>query len=368
MKVIMTGGGTGGHVNPALAIASIIEKNIPDVEISYVGTPNGIENKLVPSKYPMYHVNIQGLRRSLSLSNIKTAYLTMTSFGKAKKLLRRLSPDLVVGTGGYVSWPVVRAAAALGIPCALHECNAVPGLAVRMLEKKADVIFTNFRESSEALPKAKKVVWTGTPVRAEIHSLNKDEAKKSLEYDKYDKVILSFGGSLGADTLNREALSLMEKVAAKNENILYVHAAGARNYPKLLEDFNARGLDKYENIKLYEYIFDMPLQLAAADIVICRSGAMTLCELAAAGKASILIPSPNVTDDQQTKNAALFEKAGAAVMIKESDLADGKLASVLEELVENKEKLASMEKTARTFDMPDCEKIIFTELEAIMKK
>lgn len=368
MKFILSGGGTGGHVNPALAIGSAIEKNFEGAEIHYVGTPSGIENKLVPARYPMHHINIKGLKRSLSISNIKTAYLTVTSFGKAKKLLKELRPDGVVGTGGYVCFPVCAAAASMGIPCFLHESNAVPGFAVKMLEKKADVIFVNFEKTAEKLQNSKKTVHVGTPVKDVFYTLNKESAKKELGVSDYDKVVLSFGGSLGAAAVNRQVLELMERYGKEHPEVLFLHATGARGKDAFEEAFKNKGLSSYKNLRFYEYIYDMPVHMAAADLVICRSGAMTLSELAVMGKAAVLIPSPNVTDDQQTKNARLLSEKGAAVLLPESELTNGRLEKEISALLEDPAVLSKMEEQVKQFAAPDVEKRIVSEMKRVIEE
>lgn len=358
MKLVLSGGGTGGHVNPALAIASAMEdygeKKGEPVEVFYVGTSKGIENKLVPKKYPMYHVEIQGLRRSLSPANLKTLYLTVRSLGKAKKLLRSLRPDLVVGTGGYVCYPVARAAAALGIPCALHESNAVPGFAVRMLEKKADMIFVNFEKTKELLPGARCTVYAGTPVRREFLSPALSEARKTLDpAGKYRRIVVSFGGSLGAKRLNEEILALMEGYGREHPDVLFLHGCGSRYYKETEEKFRALGLSGYPNLQLREYLFDMATALAGADLAICRSGAMTLSELAELKKPAILIPSPNVTGDQQTKNARLLADAGAALLRTESELTEGRLCEDVAELLSSGARLRGMGEACGRFAVTD---------------
>jgi UDP-N-acetylglucosamine--N-acetylmuramyl-(pentapeptide) pyrophosphoryl-undecaprenol N-acetylglucosamine transferase len=368
MRFILSGGGTGGHVNPALAIGAAIEKNFENAEIHYVGTPFGIENKLVPEKYPMHHINIKGLRRSLSVSNIKTAYLTLTSFSKARKLLKELRPEGVIGTGGYACFPICAAAASLDIPCFLHESNAVPGFAVKMLEKKADVIFVNFAKTAEKLEKARKVVHVGTPVKDVFYTLKKQEARKCLGISEDLKVVLSFGGSLGAATINGQVLELMEHYGKAHPEVLFLHATGARGFASFKEEFERRGLSKYDNLRYSEYIYDMPTHMAGADLVICRSGAMTLSELAVMGKASILIPSPNVTDDQQTKNAKLLSDAKAAVLIRESELAENSLLTEVEGLLSNERALRDMEERVKDFAVLDVEKNIVSEMKRVIKE
>ncbi len=359
MKIILSGGGTGGHVNPALAIGDAVARHVPETELHYVGTPFGIENKLVPDRYIMHHIEIKGLRRSLSPKNIKVAYLTLTSFIKAKKLLKELRPDAVIGTGGYVCWPICAAASLVGIPVYLHESNAVPGFAVKMLEKKADVIFVNFAESGELLPHAKKIVHVGTPLREQFYTLTKEEARRTLEIpDKYQRIILSFGGSLGAAVLNERILEMMACYGKEHPEILFLHATGASGKEKFMAAFREQGLDRYENLSVSEYIYDMPVCMAAADLVICRSGAMTLSELAVLKKPSILIPSPNVTNDQQTKNARLFAEKGGAILLRECDMTENSLSDALEKLFEDRETLRAMSDIVATFAVRNAEEVI----------
>ena len=364
MKVLLSGGGTGGHVNPALAIGAVIEDHAPGSEIHYAGTPRGIENKLV-TKYLMHHIEIRGLRRSLSLSNLKTAYLTITSFGKAKKLLKQLKPDVVVGTGGYVCWPVVRAAASLGIPTALHESNAVPGLAAKMLSGKVDCIFVNFPDTKALLPDCKEVLHVGTPLRAEF---TEQSYPRPLLPEGCEKYVLCFGGSLGAKRLNSEVLSLMATYGKEHPEVCIQLATGARAYGEVKAEFEALGLDQHPNLLLSEYIDDMPYRMRSADLLICRSGAMTLSEVACAGKASILIPSPNVTNDQQTKNARVLSDKGAAILLRESELTENALTECVTELIEKDGKRRAMEEKVKEFAVEDASIRIWQKIEQLTKK
>ncbi len=356
MKIFLSGGGTAGHVNPALAIACEIKKTIPEAEFYYVGTPGGIENTLVKD-YPMYHINIRGLRRSLSLSNIKTAFLTVRSFGEAKKLIKREKPDLVIGTGGYVCWPICSAAASLHVPCFLHESNSVPGLVVRKLQKKVSGVFINFEQTRSQLSGESKVYHVGTPVREEFNIFNREHEREKLDVGfgkKYSKLILSFGGSLGATRLNEEIISMMNSLGRQHSDVLMIHASGKREFAIMSEKAKALGIDKLDNCRIYEYIGDIPSKMIASDIVICRSGALTLSELAYSSTPSVLIPSPNVTDDQQYKNASVFEKAGAAVVFRESELEKDTLSSCVDSLLSDTQKLNEMREKAASFAVRDC--------------
>ncbi len=365
----MTGGGTGGHVNPAIAIADYIKKMEPDSEIAFVGTSHGIENKLVPKAgYPLHHVEIRGLRRSLSLSNLKTAWLTVTSVGKAKKLIKSFKPDIVVGTGGYVSWPVVKAASKMGIPSALHESNAVPGVAVKMLEGCVDRLFVNFEESKQYLKHPEKVMRTGNPLMGDFKTLSREEARTELGLEgKYRALILSYGGSMGAERVNDEVLALMRDFTAKNPDIRHVHATGAIEYEAAMAKFREYGLDACPNIELREYIYDMPLMMAAADLVICRAGAMTLSELAVQKKPCILIPSPNVTNNHQYKNAHVLEEKGAASLIEEKNMGDGALEKEVSRLIRDRAALAKMSENIAGFSIENTGEMIYNELKNLVK-
>ncbi len=368
MRVLMTGGGTGGHVNPALAIAQTIKEKEPESEIAFVGTPRGIENKLVPKAgYKLFHVDVMGLRRSLSLKNIKAAYLALTSPAKAKKIIKDFRPDAVIGTGGYVSWPVCKAAAQMGIPTFLHESNAVPGMAVRMLSSSADRIFLNFEKAGGGLECQDKLMLVGCPMLGSFKGMSKSEARRKLGIPEDAKcVILSYGGSLGAEKVNEAVLDLMEKFTGGKEGVYHTHATGAIEKEIAFGEFEKRGLSKYENLELLEYIYDMPVRVAAADIVICRAGALTVSELSLAGKCTVFIPSPNVTDDQQYKNANVLAEKGAAAIIRETPELCEKLLSKIEELYENTALRSEMEIKIKEFAIDDANDRIYNEVRRLV--
>lgn len=370
MRVLMTGGGTGGHVNPAIAIADTIMENQRDSTVAFVGTSRGIENKLVPDAgYKLYHVEMSGLRRSLSLKNIKTAYYVLTAPHKAKKLIHEFRPDLVVGTGGYVCWPVVKAAAEMGIPTALHESNAIPGIAVRMLEGKVDKIFVNFEKTKDYLKHPEKAEVVGNPLRGDFSSVGYESARKELGIDgKYEKFVLSCGGSMGAEKVNDLMLAFMRDYVSLHPEVYHVHATGSIEKDICRAQFESMGLDKCENIKLVEYIYDMPLEMAAADVVINRAGAMTLSELAYEGKAAVLIPSPNVTDNHQYKNAMALAEAGAAMVFEESKVSEREFADSVASLLDDGEKRKIMSRAIKKFAVTDSKKLIYRELVKISEQ
>lgn len=348
MRIIFTGGGTAGHINPAISVADALcrvckKRGEESAEVLFVGTERGMENKLVPEAgYPLWHIDVSGLERSLSLKNIGVAFKTIGALRDASALLERFQPDAVFGTGGYVCYPILRQAAKKKdkIFTALHEANASAGLAVKLLSDSVDKVYLNFEAAIGDLkaPERSKVV--GNPVRGDILRIDRDRARELLgignpiperEMDfgsgrsfgkgapigSFRHVILSFGGSLGAQTLNGEMLKLMDSYAREHPDTLHIHACGKNGYSEVRRAAEKNGVSGLKNVIISEFIYDMPLWMAAADIVICRSGATTVSELAAAHRASVLIPSPNVTGDHQLKNATLLGDAGAAFVLRE---------------------------------------------------
>ncbi len=369
MRVLMSGGGTGGHVNPAIAIANIIKQNCPDAVIEFVGTKRGIENKLVPhAGYKLHHIEIQGIRRSLSPQNIKTAFLAAKSFGDCKRIIKKFKPDVVIGTGGYACWPVVAAASDLKITTVLHESNATPGFAIKMLEKKATKVFVNFEETIPQLKYPEKAVRVGNPLRGDFSTIDRSVAREHqgiVGDTKY--MVLSLGGSMGAERINQEVIEMMKSYTSKHPEILHIHGTGAIEYEETKRMFTEAGLDKYPNLKLLEYIYDMPEKMAAADVVINRAGAMTLSEIAVLGRASVLIPSPNVTNNHQFKNADVLRKSDACVLIEEKELGDGILADAVKGLIEDDGRRAEMEKNVKRFAVADAAQRIYQYIKETVK-
>ncbi|MBR6709470.1 MAG: undecaprenyldiphospho-muramoylpentapeptide beta-N-acetylglucosaminyltransferase [Clostridia bacterium] len=369
MHVLMTGGGTGGHVNPALAIANTIKLNNPAAEIAFVGTSRGIENKLVPKAgYPLYHVEVRGFRRSLSPSNLKAAWLAFISPIKAKKLIAEFKPDIVIGTGGYACWPVLVAASRMGIPCAVHESNALPGMTVRRLQPYVDRIWLNFAEAAERLDAKDKLVVVGNPLRAEFGSMSRDQARAKLGLEHYRKIILSCGGSLGAEPINDAMLALMRDYGREHPDVMHIHATGALEYEAAKAKFEEYGLEGIENLCLTEYIYDMPVRMAAADLVVNRAGAMTLSELAVQRKACLLIPSPYVADNHQYKNAKVLADAGAALLIEEKDLSPERIVREVSSLLDDDERLAGMENAIAVFARDDVNRVIYREILQLIEQ
>ncbi len=369
MKVVLTGGGTAGHVNPALSIANIIKKYENDSQFEYIGTKEHIESKRVPKAgYNINYIDVMGLKRSLSLQNIKALYMTLKAINICKKYLKDIKPDVVIGTGGYVCYPVCYAASSLGIPVALHESNAEPGFAVKMLKNKADVVFVNFKETSSFLKGGKcKVVHSGMPVDSLFTSLDIEKARFEIPLPEGIKYkIVSFGGSIGAKSLNDAVIDFAARYLPEHSDVYFIHAAGSRFYNSVLDSVKSIGLDKLQNFDLREYIYDMPLQMASSDIVICRSGAATVSEISALGKASILVPSPNVTNNQQFKNAKVLADADAALLINDSDLSGEMLAQFVDKIINDKSLQRTMETKSKEFFVKDTDSCIYNEIKNII--
>ena len=368
MRVLMTGGGTGGHINPALAIAKTILTEEPDSEIAFVGTSRGMENRLVPKEgFRLYHIEMRGLRRSLSPANLRTLALMVTSVAKAKHLIRDFKPDICIGTGGYVSWPLIRAAAALGVPTAMHESNALAGVATRLLAQHTDILFTNFESTAAQLPRAKRILHVGNPLKNAFSTVDREKARRTLGFtNTYRYSLLSCGGSLGAGAINREMLRLMAEYSCKHPELHHLHQTGVDNYAEVYTEFKRLGLDRYPNLTLVDYIYDMPDRLAAADLVINRAGAMTLSELALLSKATILIPSPNVTDNHQYKNAKVLADADAAVLLEESALRGSVLADTVDALLHDREKRRQLSENFSKFAIKNTNILIYNEIKKLV--
>ena len=367
MRVLLSGGGTAGHVNPALAIAEKIKREIPDAVIAFVGTPQGMENRLVKKAgYDIYHVDVKGFQRRLTVKNISSAWKAVTSPIRAGKIIKDFKPDIVIGTGGYVSWPVVKAAAARKIPTLIHEQNAQAGVTTRMLSAIVDKVMISFEATRDQLrAKPENVILTGNPVRPELFELKKEEerAKYSLSDKPY---IVSCGGSLGARAINEVMLKAVKEKSFFEKGIALTHAVGSYEWNKRKDEISS--LDIPDGCEVLEYIYDMPSRMCASDLVICRAGAITLAELAVLGKPAILIPSPYVTDNHQYKNAKVVENEGGAVVIEEKDLTYELLEKTVFELLDDKERLEKMQKNARKLAIDDTHERIFDTVKMLVNK
>lgn len=351
MKVLIAAGGTGGHVNPALAVAGEIKKQYPDAEICFVGTSDRIEAKIVPAAgFPLKTIEISGFKRGFSVADIKANVKTVTrllkSSGAVKKIINEFKPDVVVGFGGYVSGPVVRMAAKMGIPTAIHEQNAYPGVTNKALAEKVDAVMLTAEEAKKHLNCKNEPILTGLPVRGELLEADSQASRKELGFND-NPIILCMGGSLGAKVINEAIVKVL--VSHKDDSCFnYIVSTGQNGLwvPDKLKE-NGVDFENSANIQIRPYIDDMARCLSAADLVICRAGASSLSEIQAMGKPSILIPSPNVTENHQYHNAMALVNKNAAVIIEEKDLTGERLNDEINSLMADKVRLSSIGKNAR---------------------
>ena len=360
MHILFAGGGTAGHINPALAVAGYIKERHPDAKISYIGTAEKLEAKLVPEKgYDFYTIDVAGFQRKITpkniIKNISAVKKAVVASMDCKRFLKELKPDVVVGTGGYVSGPVLKEAQKLGIKTAIHEQNAFPGVTTKMLAAGANRVMLAMPEAEKLLKLKKKPDITGNPIRAELLKMTREEARAKLGLDNRP-LILSFGGSLGARRIN-EAVSELIKWHNGTEKFYHIHGTGKVGYEAMISSLSDINLSDIITVK--EYINDMDVCMAAADLVICRAGAITLGELQACGKPSVLIPSPYVAENHQFHNARTLKKAGAAEIIEEKDLSGDKLIDVVSYLIENKPRLEKMSESARSSAIIDANERIY---------
>ena len=374
MKILFATGGTGGHINPALAVAGRIREMYGDeAEILFVGTPTHMETKLVPQAgFNLKTVDVRGFYRALTWNNIKrdsVAFIKMfTSSIEAKKIIKEFNPDVAIGFGGYVSGPVIRKAHQLGVPTALHEQNAFPGITNKALAKVVDCVMLTSEDALERIQSNVEPVITGLPVRGELIAADRKKCREELGIPDDRILILSMGGSLGADAINNAMIELIT-AEKDNDKLMFVHAMGQYGLyvPEKLEE-NGVDLEAHPNIVLREYIDDMQRCMPAADIVICRSGASSLYEIRALGKASILIPSPNVAENHQYYNAMELVNNDAALIIEEKDLTGEKLVETAESLINDPERIKTIEKNAKSMAILDATDRITTNLLNLIKK
>lgn len=359
MKVIFVAGGTAGHVNPALAVASSMPK---DTEILFVGNKNHMEYDLVTKAgFKFKHLNSLGIRRSITpkniFHNIAAIILFLSGLTKSRKIINRFRPDVVIGFGGYVSCPLVLEATFFkGIKTLTHEQNAFPGVTTKLLANRVNKVLISAQSVVDRLniKDKSKIVYTGNPVRKEVISIDKTEAKKKMNLEN-KLFILSFGGSLGAENLNNALGEYLKRFA--NKDILYMHGTGEKNYDEFIKKFNINS----NNVVVRPYIDDMPLCMAAADLIISRAGAIALSEIECAGKPSILIPSPYVAENHQYHNAMELVNNGAAKIILEKDLTALELKKVIDDIISNNE-LEKMSHNAKNMAILDATEKIIKEI------
>ena len=369
-RVIFTCGGTAGHVNPAIALAQLMHEKDPETEFLFVGAERGLEKDLVPKAgYDFRTVHISSFHRSLKPAEIRHNLVSLYNLTRApreaKAILREFRPDVVIGTGGYASYPMVKAAAKERIPTAVHESNMVPGLTTEMLEPFADRVMVGFESCRQHYKHPDKIVVTGTPVRGDFFDLTKEQAKQKLGVNDGRPLIVSFWGSLGASGMNRQMADFLALEAAK-EPFHHIHAAGKGGYPVVLELLREKGVDlaQHPSLQVREYIYDMAQVMRAADLVICRAGASTISELTALGVPALIVPSPYVTNNHQEKNARVLEEAGGAAVLLEKDSSGQALFQAACGILRAPEKRASMETAMAALGIRDAtERIYQTILE-----
>ena len=369
MKIVFTCGGTAGHVNPALAVAQIFEQRHEDCEILFIGAEKGMEQRLVSQAgYPIETVKVSTFERAWTWKiikhNVKSVFKVPVGQHQARTILKKFKPDLVVGTGGYASFPAVREAAKLGIPTAIHESNAIPGLTTKALADKVDLVMVGFPEAKEYYQNAKRVEVTGTPVRGRFFELDREQARLELGIADHQPLVVSFWGSQGAAHMNRHTVDLVQHWAEEGRRFHYIHSAG-RNYDDMVEELARRDIG-VSGGELRPYIDNMPTVMAAADLVICRAGASTLGELTALGKPAILVPSPFVAANHQYKNAKVLADRGGALLLEEKDISGKKLYDAAMELLADGSRRAAMSRELKALATPHAAEDIYQTLLSIL--
>ena len=360
MRILLAGGGTAGHINPALAIARYAQSVDSNTQIMFIGKTGGMESRLVPKEgYDIEYIDVEGFSRKLSLENFSTVLKLCTSYKKCVDIIKEFKPDVVVGTGGYVCVSPVLAAIRHKIPTLIHEQNAFAGSAIKTLAPYASVTAISFKESERYLSKAKNIVYTGNPVRPAITSIDYETARKKLGIDN-QKFVAIFGGSLGAQKINNVALELVAKLNSTNIRICW--ATGEREYGRVMELLKSSHITLDNNIEILPYIHNMETVMNAADVVVSRSGAITLSELCVLGKPSILVPSPNVTNNHQEYNARALADNRAAHMILEKDFNINTLYNSLMTILSNKTLYSSMSENAKKMGTQNATELIYKEL------
>lgn len=369
MKILFTCGGTAGHVNPALAVAQTFEKYHPGCQILFVGAEKGMEKRLVEQAgYPIRCVKVSTFERQLSWKiirhNFKSVFKVPVGQWQAARLLRQFKPDLVMGTGGYASFPAVREATRMGIPTAIHESNAFPGLTTRVLAKRVDLVMVGFPEAAEYYTHAKKVAVTGTPVRGAFFRLDRAQARRELRITDDKPLVVSFWGSQGARDMNLMTEDFVQRWVAEGRPFHYIHSGG-RDYETMAQHLKERGVSVTDQ-EVRPYIDNMPTVMAAADLVICRAGASTLGELTAMGKPAVLVPSPYVAANHQFKNAKVLADRGAAELLEEKNCSGQSLYDTAVSLLANADKRRAMSRAMKELATPRAAEDIYKALMELL--
>lgn len=369
LRVIVAAAGTGGHINPGIAIANKIKEEEKNSEIIFIGTERGIEKDLVPrAGYELKTINSYGISRSFTIKNVSRLIKTMKSIGEAKKIIKEFKPDIIIGTGGYICVSVCMAAKRLKVPYVIHESNVLPGIATKMFAKSAKKIFVGFEETKKNI-KNDNIIVTGTPTkikRLEYDKKTIENKKQELGFDKTLPLVLIFGGSQGAQSINTSIIDIIKKKSNKNYQILW--ASGPKQYPIIKEELEKEGIniDKINGIKIKDYIYNMEEVMNICDLIVARSGAMTSIEIEKVGKPAILIPFPFAAENHQEYNARALEKKGASKVILDKDLNEQTLSEMINSLIFDKQKLIEMGEKAKALSINNVEDKIYIEIKDIL--
>ena len=353
MRIIVSGGGTGGHIYPAITLINNIKKLVPSAQFLYVGTKKGLEADIVPrEKLPFATLDISGFERHLTMKNFAVLGKALAGVVKATKIVKDFKPDIAIGTGGYVCGPILMASSLMGIPTLIQEQNAIPGVTNKILAKFVDKVAVGYERAVDYFP-AKKVVFTGNPIRDDVLSCTREQGLMEFSLATDKKTILVSGGSRGAHSINKAMLEV-HKYFANNYRIQIMHVTGKNEYDFVINGLKDIGInvDKTDNISVYPYLYDMPKALAAADIAVFRAGATSLAELTARGVPSVLIPYPFAAENHQEFNARELEKNGASKVILNKELTSEKLIKVLEEILSSESNLQKMTEASRNMGKP----------------
>ena len=365
MKVLFTGGGTGGHVSPAIAIAEILRKNGELDDCLFVGRLGGDENNAIINKgYRISYIDVSPIPRNISLKALKAVSKVFEAKSDARLFIKEFKPDVVIATGGYVSYPVLKASRKEGIPTVIHESNGYPGLVTRRLAKKCTFVLIGMESAKKYLKHSDNVILSGNPVKEDFLKYGYTSARKILGVRPEEKLIISFGGSGGADRINDTVIDLMREYSRNNKNVRHIHAVGRKKYDKVKAKYpELTKRERHSKCRIVPYIDNMPLLLNAADLAITRSGAMTLAELKSTGTPAILIPSPNVASNHQYYNAIdAMDKQGASV-ITENDLSLDNLIKKTNEILLRKRDGSRDDLALKLKNEAICEQIILNTVK-----
>ncbi len=367
MNVLIVAAGTGGHITPGISIANKIKREYKDAKILFIGTKNGIENDIIKKEgYSIEHIRAEGIRREITIENIRRAINLILGIKDAKKIIKRFNPDIVIGTGGYVCFPIFKVATKLKIPTMFHESNSIPGKVVKSMAKKVDTILIGFEECRNKIKGAENIIYTGTPNKM-VTYIPENNLREKLGLRNDLPIILVTGGSQGARRINETFIDIICNGEDKKYQMVFV--TGPKQYDNVMQKISDRNCDieKLKNIKILPFVYNMEEYMYVSDLMIGRAGALSLTEICVMGKPSILIPYPYAAENHQEYNAKILEKNNASVVISEKDLTSEKLNQTINELVDNKEKLINMSKASRALAVLDVEDRIYVEIKKLLK-